>query len=63
MTAYDSRISRRDVTGPSLLGLLPAGATVQGTARFRGEELIGQPEDKLRRIRGAQISLILQEPL
>jgi len=46
----------------AILGLLPTGATVQGTARFRGVELVGQSEDKLRRIRGSQISLILQEP-
>lgn len=46
----------------SIPGLLPKDAQVEGSIRFRDEELLGQPEAQLRRIRGAKISLIHQEP-
>jgi oligopeptide/dipeptide ABC transporter ATP-binding protein len=47
----------------ALLSLLPGGATVSGSAKFKDIELIGANEPTLQRIRGAQISLIPQEPL
>jgi peptide/nickel transport system ATP-binding protein len=46
----------------AMLGLLPAGAVAEGSALFRGVELIGAPEDTMRAIRGARISCIPQEP-
>ncbi len=46
----------------AMLGLLPGGATVEGSTRFQGLELIGAPEKTLRAIRGARISYIPQEP-
>jgi ABC-type glutathione transport system ATPase component len=46
----------------SILGVLPAAASIAGSIKFRGEELVGLPEPKLRAIRGAKISLIHQEP-
>jgi ABC-type glutathione transport system ATPase component len=46
----------------SILGILPQGATAQGSIRYRGEELLGRDEGRLRKIRGARISLIHQEP-
>lgn len=46
----------------SILGLLPADARIEGSILFRNEELLGLPERQLRRIRGAKISLIHQEP-
>jgi ABC-type glutathione transport system ATPase component len=46
----------------SILGLLPQSAQVQGSIRFHGEELLGRDEARLRKIRGAKISLIHQEP-
>ncbi len=46
----------------SMLGLLPAHAKVEGSMLFRNEELLGLPEKQLRRIRGARIALIHQEP-
>jgi oligopeptide/dipeptide ABC transporter ATP-binding protein len=46
----------------SILGLLPADARVDGSILFRNEELLGMSEAQLRRIRGAKISLINQEP-
>lgn len=47
----------------ALLGLLSPSARVSGSVRFQGVELIGASEAVLRKIRGAQISLIPQEPL
>ena len=46
----------------SIIGLLPADARVDGSILFRNEELMGLPEKQLRRIRGAKISLVHQEP-
>jgi ABC-type dipeptide/oligopeptide/nickel transport system ATPase component len=46
----------------SMLGLLPADARVQGSILFRNEELLGLPEKQMRRIRGAGIAMIHQEP-
>jgi len=46
----------------SILGLLPAGARTDGSILFRDEEVLGLMEPRLRRIRGARISLIHQEP-
>ena len=47
----------------AVLGLLPPGGkVVGGSVRFRGEELLGLDERRLRRLRGAAISLVSQEP-
>lgn len=46
----------------SILGLLPNDATAEGSIRFRDAELLGQEELRLRKVRGARISLIHQEP-
>lgn len=47
----------------ALLGLLaPGGTIVGGSVRFQGQELMGLAESELRRLRGAEISLIFQEP-
>lgn len=45
------------------LGLLPDGAQVTGSVRFRGRELIGLPRRELRKLRGARIGMIFQDPL
>jgi ABC-type dipeptide/oligopeptide/nickel transport system ATPase component len=47
----------------SLLGLTERGATVTGSARFRGEELIGMREARLRTLRGERIAMIFQDPM
>ncbi len=46
----------------ALLGLLPRHAAVSGSITFRGQELLAMNERSFRKIRGAQISLISQEP-
>ena len=54
--------SGKTVLTQTLLGLTP-GAAVSGSALFDGVNLLDLPEDKLREIRGAQISVIFQDPL
>jgi oligopeptide transport system ATP-binding protein len=45
------------------LGLLPAGARVTGSARFRKQELIGAPRSQLDAIRGDRVTIVFQEPM
>jgi oligopeptide/dipeptide ABC transporter ATP-binding protein len=54
--------SGKTVLTQTLLGLTPGGQ-VTGQAVFAGTDLIGLPEEQLRRIRGAQIAVIFQDPL
>lgn len=47
----------------TLLGLLPrAGAVGGGSVRWRGRELLGLAERELRPLRGAELSVVFQEP-
>jgi ABC-type dipeptide/oligopeptide/nickel transport system ATPase component len=48
----------------TILGLLPLkGGTVHGQVRFKGENLLSKRENELRRVRGRDISIVLQSPL
>jgi peptide/nickel transport system ATP-binding protein len=50
-------------TALALLGLLPNNsARVRGSALFAGRELLAMRERELQKIRGAEISLVFQEP-
>jgi peptide/nickel transport system ATP-binding protein len=55
--------SGKSVSAMSVLGLLPPQARVTGSARFRGEELVGAPVEALRQVRGAGIGVVFQEPM
>lgn len=55
--------SGKSLTGLSLLGLLPAGAAVSGSVRFEGTELLGLPESRLARLRGASMAMVFQDSL
>jgi len=46
----------------ALLGLND-GAHVEGSIRYRGEELVAAPERTLRHLRGAKIGMIFQDPM
>ncbi len=46
----------------ALVGLLPQSATVTGSVRLGGKELMGLPEHQMRRHRGADVSMIFQDP-
>jgi oligopeptide/dipeptide ABC transporter ATP-binding protein len=45
------------------LGLAAKNAVVSGSVRFKGMELLGQPASRMRKIRGAEIAMIFQDPL
>ncbi|MBL9035700.1 MAG: ABC transporter ATP-binding protein [Rhodospirillaceae bacterium] len=45
------------------LGLQPDSARVSGSVRFKGQELVGLPRRELRKLRGARIGMIFQDPL
>jgi peptide/nickel transport system ATP-binding protein len=53
----------KSTLGRGLMGLLPEGAVVGGSVRFRGQELVGQPRKVLRAMRGPEIGMIFQEPM
>jgi oligopeptide/dipeptide ABC transporter ATP-binding protein len=55
--------SGKSVTMLAVLGLLGPNATARGSVRFDGVELLGAPPAQLRRIRGARIGAIFQDPL
>ena len=47
----------------AILGLLPSAArVVRGSIRLRGRELLGLPSSELRRVRGAEIAIVFQDP-
>lgn len=55
--------SGKSATALAIMRLLPPQARISGQLRFAGQDLIGMPEDDIRRIRGAGISMIFQEPM
>ena len=57
--------SGKSVTALSVLKLLPYPSAhhPSGSIRFKGQELLGLPEDKIRHVRGNDITIIFQEPM
>ncbi len=53
----------KSLTALAILGLAPTTATVTGSVRFEGEELIGRPERELCRLRGNRLTVVFQEPM
>jgi oligopeptide/dipeptide ABC transporter ATP-binding protein len=48
----------------SIVGLLPSAARiVGGHIEFEGDDLVGMSQRQLRRVRGARIAMILQDPM
>jgi peptide/nickel transport system ATP-binding protein len=54
--------SGKSVTARALLGLLPPGFAARGSVRYEGRELLGMSDADLRAVRGAGISMVLQDP-
>ena len=55
--------SGKSVTALAVLGLIrPPGRVVGGRVRFEGRDLLALPEEKLREVRGARISMVFQSP-
>ncbi|MEP6852514.1 MAG: ABC transporter ATP-binding protein [bacterium] len=55
--------SGKSVSSLAVMGLLPTSAAVTGSIRFKGENLLGQTDRRLSRIRGKSMSMIFQDPL
>src|SRR5215216_129209 len=56
--------SGKSVTAMTLMGLTRSpNARFAGTAHYKDAELIGASEDELRRVRGAEIAMIFQDPM
>src|SRR5688500_7131327 len=56
--------SGKTMIGRSILRLLPPVARIDaGEVRFEGVDLVRAPEPELRRIRGARIGMVFQEPM
>jgi len=54
----------KSITGLAIIGLLDRpGRIARGTIRFEGQKINGLPKEAMRRIRGAKISAIFQDPL
>ena len=53
----------KSATALAIMGMVgPPGRVLGGSVRLRGRELLGLNERELRRARGAEISLVFQEP-
>src|SRR4051795_7808176 len=55
--------SGKSVTSLAVMGLLPASAQITGSVRYRGQELLGQPDPAMSRGRGKGGSVIFQDPM
>jgi len=57
--------SGKSVTCRSIIGLIkdPPGRIVSGSVMYKEKNLLTLPESKMRNIRGAQISMIFQDPM
>jgi len=55
--------SGKSVSSLAVLRLLPPQARVSGRITFDGEDLLALPDERMRAIRGAGISMIFQEPM
>jgi peptide/nickel transport system ATP-binding protein len=53
----------KSVSTMALMGLLPRTARITGRARYLDNDLLGQPERKVRGFRGNSISMIFQDPM
>jgi oligopeptide transport system ATP-binding protein len=47
----------------AVMGLLDSNGQAQGKALYRGQELIGQKQRALNRLRGAKVAMIFQDPM
>jgi len=52
----------KSMTGLSIMGLLPATATISGSAQLHGTEMIGLSDAQLRKYRGSDMAMVFQDP-
>ncbi|WP_380165344.1 ABC transporter ATP-binding protein [Jannaschia sp. R86511] len=55
--------SGKSVSMLAVLGLLPASATVTGSATLAGREVLGASEQDLRSLRGPGVGMVFQDPM
>lgn len=55
--------SGKSVTALAIVGLLDESATIDGSIEFDGRNLLAEPPEELRRMRGRDIAMIFQEPM
>ncbi|MDO9283838.1 MAG: ABC transporter ATP-binding protein [Aquabacterium sp.] len=53
----------KSITALALMGLLPDSATVSGSLRLEGRELVGLAEADWCRLRGNRMAMVFQEPM
>jgi peptide/nickel transport system ATP-binding protein len=52
----------KTVLGMSIIRLLPSSTTIEGEIRYKGNDLLKLTEKEIRKIRGKEIAMILQNP-
>ena len=55
--------SGKSVTALAIMGLLAGNATINGSIKLNGRELVGMDRRGLRRIRGKEVGMVFQDPL
>jgi oligopeptide/dipeptide ABC transporter ATP-binding protein len=55
--------SGKSVTALAIMGLLPKSATVTGSIKLLGRELVGMSRTDLRGVRGKQVGMVFQDPM
>jgi oligopeptide transport system ATP-binding protein len=55
--------SGKTISVLALLGLLPDGARVEGTAMFEGQDLLRLGRRAMRDVRGTEIAMVFQDPM
>jgi oligopeptide/dipeptide ABC transporter ATP-binding protein len=53
----------KSATARGIIGLLPPHASMSGSVRFKGDELVGASRARLRKIRGSEIGYVFQDAL
>ena len=53
----------KSLTALAIMGLLPERAQLTGSIRLQGQELVGRSDAELRRLRGARMAMVFQEPM
>ncbi|MBI1776701.1 MAG: ABC transporter ATP-binding protein [Proteobacteria bacterium] len=54
----------KSMTALSIMGLVPEeSGRIEGSIRFEEQELVGMPDEAMRRLRGDRLAMIFQEPM
>ena len=55
--------SGKSVTSLAVMGLLDKNASVKGSVKYKGEELLTKSDAEMSKIRGKNIAMVFQDPL